>query len=59
MPGRCTDQAPPGERNRGEGADPVPEPGVDDAGDVAGSGQVPLADVDRSALGAPADGPAA
>jgi hypothetical protein len=28
---------------RDEGAGPVPEPGVDDGGQVAGSGQVPLA----------------
>ena len=31
-------------RERDQGAEPVPEAGVDDGGDVAGSGQVPLAD---------------
>jgi hypothetical protein len=31
-------------RSRDEGADPVAEPDVDDGGQVAGPGQVPLAD---------------
>jgi len=31
-------------RGRDEGADPVPEPGVDDGGQVAGPGQVSLSD---------------
>ena len=31
-------------RDGDDGADPVPDPGVDDGGQVAGPGQVPLAD---------------
>jgi len=31
-------------RERDQGAEPVPDPGVDDGGHVAGPGQVPLAD---------------
>ena len=36
--------APGAERERDERADTMPEPGVDDAGHVPGSGQGPLAD---------------
>ena len=38
-------------RGRDEGADPLPEPGVDDAGQVAGSGQVPFGDRGGQDLG--------
>jgi hypothetical protein len=37
-------RGPRASRERDRGSDATPEPGADDAGDVAGSGQVPFAD---------------
>ena len=42
MPGTCADHGPG--RERDQAAEPVPDPGVDDAGHVAGAGQVPFGD---------------
>ena len=42
MAGTCADHGPAGQRD--QGAEPVPDPGVQDGGQVAGPGQVPFAD---------------